>query len=42
VARYNAGPDNPAAQKNYVCAVIGNIVASGFGRWTPNARAFCR
>jgi soluble lytic murein transglycosylase-like protein len=42
VARYNVGPDNPAAQKNYVCAVIGNIVASGFGRWTPNASAFCR
>ena len=42
VARYNAGPGNPAAQKNYVCAVIGNIVASGFGGWTPGARAFCK
>jgi Transglycosylase SLT domain len=42
VARYNAGPDNPAAQKRYVCSVIDNIVASGFGRWTPNARAFCK
>ena len=42
VARYNAGPEKPAAQKTYVCAVIGNMVASGFGRWTQNARDFCR
>ena len=42
VARYNAGPDNPQAQKNYVCAVIGNMVASGMGEWTPRAHAFCR
>ena len=42
VARYNAGPNNPKAQRNYVCAVIGNMVASGVGAWTPNARAFCR
>jgi soluble lytic murein transglycosylase-like protein len=41
VARYNAGPDNDAAQKKYVCAVIRNMVASGMGQWTPNARAFC-
>jgi soluble lytic murein transglycosylase-like protein len=41
-ARYHAGPDNNPAQKQYVCAVISNMVASGFGRWTPNARAFCR
>jgi soluble lytic murein transglycosylase-like protein len=42
VARYNAGPGNPKAQRAYVCAVIGNMVASGVGGWTPNARAFCR
>jgi soluble lytic murein transglycosylase-like protein len=42
VARYNAGPDNPRAQKTYVCAVIGNMVASGLGRWTANAREFCK
>jgi len=42
VARYNAGPDNPEAQKTYVCNVIGNMVASGMGEWTPNARAFCK
>jgi soluble lytic murein transglycosylase-like protein len=42
VARYNAGPDNPSAQKNYVCAVIANVVRSGFGGWTPGARAFCK
>jgi soluble lytic murein transglycosylase-like protein len=42
VARYNAGPENPAAETTYVCAVIRNMVASGFGRWTANARALCR
>ena len=41
VARYNAGPGNPTAQRNYVCSVITNLVASGQGAWTPNARAFC-
>ncbi len=41
VARYNAGPNNNAAQKKYVCAVIGNMVASGLGQWTTNARNFC-
>ena len=42
VARYNAGPNNPAAERTYVCAVIRNMVASGFGRWTANASALCR
>ena len=42
VARYNAGPDNPQAQKHYVCAVIGNMVTSGMGEWTPHARDFCK
>ena len=42
VARYNAGPGNPAAERTYVCAVIRNMVASGFGQWTANARALCR
>jgi soluble lytic murein transglycosylase-like protein len=42
VARYNAGPDNPGAQQAYVCAVIRNMVASGFGAWTANARTLCR
>lgn len=41
-ARYHAGPDNNPAQKKYVCQVIANMVASGFGAWTANARAFCR
>jgi len=41
VARYHAGPDNDPAQKRYVCRVISNMVATGFGQWTPNARAFC-
>ena len=41
VARYNAGPDNDAGQKKYVCAVIANMVRSGLGAWTDNARKFC-
>jgi soluble lytic murein transglycosylase-like protein len=41
VARYHAGPNNNPAQKRYVCAVIANMVATGFGAWTANARAFC-
>jgi soluble lytic murein transglycosylase-like protein len=41
VARYHAGPDNNPAQKQYVCRVIANMVATGFGRWTDNARSFC-
>ncbi len=42
VARYHAGPDNDPAQKRYVCRVIANLAASGFGAWTADARAFCR
>lgn len=42
VARYHAGPNNDPAQKRYVCRVIANMVATGFGRWTQTARDFCR
>lgn len=42
VARYHAGPNNDPAQKRYVCRVIANMVATGFGVWTQNAREFCR
>ena len=42
VARYHAGPGNNPAQKQYVCAVISNMVASGFGSWTANAKTFCK
>jgi soluble lytic murein transglycosylase-like protein len=42
VARYHAGPDNDPAQKKYVCAVIANMVATGFGSWTRSAQSFCR
>ena len=42
VARYNAGPGNPAAERTYVCSVIRNMIASGFGAWTANARALCQ
>jgi soluble lytic murein transglycosylase-like protein len=40
-ARYHAGPGNEPRQKRYVCLVIANMVASGFGGWTANASAFC-
>ena len=42
VARYHAGPNNDPAQKRYVCRVIANLVATGYGNWTANARNFCR
>ncbi len=42
VARYHAGPNNDPAQKRYICAVIRNLVATGFGNWTPAARKFCK
>lgn len=41
VARYHAGPNNNPAQKRYVCKVITNMVATGFGKWTPKAKQFC-
>jgi soluble lytic murein transglycosylase-like protein len=41
VARYHAGPNNDPAQKRYVCRVIANMVATGFGKWTPEAHNFC-
>lgn len=41
VARYHAGPNNNPAQKQYVCRVMENMVASGFGNWTQKARMFC-
>jgi soluble lytic murein transglycosylase-like protein len=41
VARYHAGPNNDPAQKKYVCTVIANMVATGFGSWTEGARSFC-
>ncbi|MGV6874653.1 transglycosylase SLT domain-containing protein [Pseudochelatococcus sp. B33] len=41
VARYHAGPDNNPAQKRYICRVIANMVATGFGNWTPKAKKFC-
>ena len=42
VARYHAGPNNDPAQKRYVCRVIANLVATGYGSWTPNAKAICQ
>ncbi|MDP9569944.1 UNVERIFIED_ORG: soluble lytic murein transglycosylase-like protein [Agrobacterium larrymoorei] len=42
VARYHAGPNNDPAQQRYVCRVISNLVATGYGQWTANARKFCQ
>ncbi|AQT46678.1 transglycosylase SLT domain-containing protein [Bartonella choladocola] len=42
VARYHAGPNNNPAQKRYVCQVMANMIASGFGKWTQASRQFCR
>lgn len=42
VARYHAGPNNDPAQKRYVCRVIANLVATGYGQWTQNASNFCK
>jgi hypothetical protein len=41
VALYHASPRNQKAQRRYICAVIGNLVATGFGGWTPESRKFC-
>lgn len=41
VARYHAGPNNDPAQKRYICRVISNLVATGYGNWTSPARTFC-
>lgn len=41
VARYHAGLHNNPAQRRYICAVIRNLAATGFGSWTPAARRFC-
>ena len=42
VARYHAGDDNRTAQRRYICKVIRNMIASGFGGWTPDVRRECR
>ena len=42
VARYHAGPNNDPAQKRYVCRVISNLVATGYGKWTAGATQFCQ
>lgn len=41
IARYHAGANNKAAHKRYVCRVIDNLVATGFGEWTDGSRAYC-
>ncbi len=41
VARYHAGPANHAAHKVYICRVIKNMIASGFGARTQQAADYC-
>jgi Transglycosylase SLT domain len=41
VARYHAGAKNKVAQHRYVCKVLHNLVATRFGRLTPQAEALC-
>lgn len=42
VARYHAGDRNRISQRRYICTVIRNMIASGFGGWTEDARRECR
>jgi Transglycosylase SLT domain len=42
VALYHASPRKPMEQHRYICSVIRNLVASGFGGWTPAAREYCQ
>jgi soluble lytic murein transglycosylase-like protein len=41
VARYHASPANTTAQSRYICRVTRNLIAHGFGQWTPEAKRFC-
>lgn len=41
VARYHASERNKPAQKRYICAVIGKLVAAKLGGWTAEAAKFC-
>lgn len=41
VGRYHASPRNHEAQRRYICAVVRNMVATGFGTWTDPARKLC-
>jgi hypothetical protein len=42
VALYHASPRKPEEQHLYICTIIRNLVASGFGGWTPAAKAYCK
>ncbi len=42
VALYHASPRKPAEQHRYLCTVVRNLIASGFGGWTPESRSYCR
>lgn len=40
-ARYHAGPDNEPAQQRYVCTVLRNLIATGFGGETAAGGDLC-
>jgi Transglycosylase SLT domain len=42
VALYHASPRKPKEQHRYICSVIRNLIASGFGGWTPESQAYCK
>ncbi|WP_412057578.1 lytic transglycosylase domain-containing protein [Bartonella sp. DGB2] len=42
VARYHAGKENDLAHKRYICQVIRNMIATGFGKWTGKAKIYCQ
>ena len=42
VALYHASPRKPTEQHRYLCTVVRNLIASGFGEWTPESRSYCR
>ncbi len=41
IARFRADPGNQQVKRGHVCAVIRNMVASGFGDWTKKSRRLC-
>jgi len=41
VASYHASPRKPQEQHRYICSVIKNLIATGFGGWTVESRTYC-
>ena len=42
IAYYHASAKKRVAQRRYVCKVLKNMVATGFGAWTPAAEQYCK